>query len=123
LRIIRHMVDSPAKDMILVYDVRRNAHQKEFLSRFPKQWRSVEQGKKRPKISEGRISKLFYIPYDGEHRFELDEGAHRSSWTRFGDDSWYVVGRRARVEHVVFRSLRFGGIPLVTKIWIGDDDG
>ena len=116
------MVDSPIKDMILVYDVRRDAQQKKFLSRFPKQWQSVEQGKKRPKISEGCISKLFFVAYDGEHRFELNEGSRQSSWVRYGDDSWYAVGRHARVEHVVFRSLRFGGIPVVTRIWIGNED-
>jgi hypothetical protein len=122
LGIIRRMVNSSTKDMVLVYDVSRDAQQKEFLSRFPKQWQSIEQGKTRPKISKGRISKLFFVPYEGEHRFELNEGARQSSWVRCGDESLYSVGRRARVEHVVFRSQRFGGISVVTKIWVGNDD-
>jgi|SRR6266568_5165610 len=116
------MSDAPSKDMVLVYDIRRDQHQKASLLRFRRQWRDFEQGKKQIEISEGRISKLFFVPYDGEHMFELDDGVRRMSWTRFGDDSWYAVGHRVRVEHVVFRSLRFGNTPAVTKIWIGSSD-
>jgi len=105
--------------MTLVYDVRQDDHMKKALSRHPKQWRSLEQGKKRTKISEGRISNMFFYAYDGEQMFELDEGARRSSWIRFGDQSRYALGRLARVEHTAFRSLRFGKIPVVVKIWIG----
>jgi hypothetical protein len=43
-----------------------------------------------------------------------------SSWVRQGDDSWYAVGRRAKVECVVFDALQpIGELPVVTRIWIG----
>ena len=42
------------------------------------------------------------------------------SWVRQGDDSWYAVGRRAKVECVVFDALQpIGELPVVTRIWIG----
>jgi hypothetical protein len=36
-----------------------------------------------------------------------------------GDESWYVVGRRVKVEQVVFRVPEpIGDMPVVTRIWI-----
>ena len=83
-------------DMIPVYDTRSQRPQIAF--------------------SEGRITRLFYLPYEGEHRFEIDEGKRRSSWPRLGDESWYVVGWRARIEHTE------GENPKVLRIWIGKFD-
>jgi hypothetical protein len=80
-------------DMVLVYDAKRKA------------WQTA--------LSEGCITRLYYLPYEGEHMFEIDEGERRSSWLRLGDDSWFVVGWRARVEHTR------GEHPEVLKIWIG----
>jgi hypothetical protein len=45
--------------------------------------------------------------------FEIDEGEQRSSWPRPGDNSWFVVGWRARIEHTQ------GKRPEVLRIWIG----
>lgn len=45
--------------------------------------------------------------------FEIDEGERLSSWPR-PDSEWFVVGRRARVEHTR------GEQPEVLSIWIGD---
>lgn len=81
-------------DLVLVYDAKRKAQQ--------------------TALSDGRISRLYYIPYEGEHMFEIDDGQSRSSWPRPGDSSWFVVGRRARVEHTQ------GEHPEVFKIWIGN---
>jgi hypothetical protein len=81
-------------EMVLVYDAKRRASQNVF--------------------SEGRITRLFYLPYEGEHMFEIDEGERRSSWPRPGDNSWFVVGYWARIEHTT------GEHPEVLRIWIGE---
>jgi hypothetical protein len=82
--------------MVLVYDTKRQARQ--------------------TALSEGRITRLYYLPYEGEHMFEIDEGERCSSWQRLGDSSWFVVGWHARVEHTQ------GEHPEVIKIWIGNAD-
>jgi hypothetical protein len=64
--------------------------------------------------SEGRITRLYFLSYEGEHMFEMDEGERRSSWPRRGDSTWFLVGRRARVEHTG------GAHPEVIRIWIGN---
>lgn len=79
-------------DRVLVYDAKRSAWQAAF--------------------SEGRITRLYYLPYEGEHMFEIDKGAQRSSWPCPGDNSWFVVGWRARIEHTR------GVNPQVLRIWI-----
>jgi hypothetical protein len=81
------------KEMVLVYDAKRQAWQTAF--------------------SEGCITRLYWLPYEGEHMFEIDEGDRRSSWPRPWDSTWFVVGWRARVEHTC------GKHPEVLKIWIG----
>ena len=109
------------KDIVLVYDLRRDRDRRErTLSQVQEQWQAYEHGEWPVQVSEGRISRLFFYPHAKQHMFELDEGAHRSSWVRQGDDSWYVVGWRARVEHVVFHAPPpVGNMPFVTRIWIG----
>ena len=81
-------------EMVLVYDSKRQSRQTAF--------------------SEGRITRLYYLPYEGEHMFEIDEGEQRSSWPRPGDSTWFVVGWHVRIEHTR------GEHPDVLKIWIGD---
>ena len=81
-------------DMVLVYEAKRSARQ--------------------TYISEGRITRLFYVPYEGEHMFEIDDGQRQSNWPRLGEGSWFVVGWRARVEHTR------GEHPEVLRIWIGN---
>ena len=107
--------------MVLVYDLRRDrAHRERVLSQAQEQWQAYQRGEWPTHISEGRISKLFSYPCDGEQMFELNEGAQRSSWVRLGDDSWYAVGWRAKVEQVVFHApLPVGDVPVVTRIWVG----
>jgi hypothetical protein len=68
----------PTHQMVLVYDAKR-----QLLEAF----------------SEGRITRLYNLPYEGDHMFEIDEGERRSSWPRRGDSSWFVVGWHARIEH------------------------
>jgi len=80
-----------AHDMVLVYDSKR---------------------KKQGAFSEGHITRLYFLPYEGEHMFEMDEGERRSSWPR-PNSEWFVVGWRARVEHTQ------GKDPEVLRIWIG----
>jgi hypothetical protein len=81
-------------DMVLVYDGRREESHTAF--------------------SEGRITRLYFLPYEGDHMFEIDEGGRLSSWPRPGDSTWFVVGWRARVEHTR------GEHPEVLRIWVGD---
>ena len=116
------MTKAPGTKMVLVYDLRRDrGHRERVLSQMQEQWLAYKRGAWPVHISEGRISKLIFYPHDGEHRFELDEGAQRSSWVRQGDDSWYSVGWRAKVEHVVFHApLPVGPMPVVTRIWVGN---
>jgi hypothetical protein len=86
------MGDSP-HDMVLVYDAKRQAPETAF--------------------SEGTITRLYYLPYEGEHMFEIEEGDRRSCWPRPGDCSLFVVGWCARIEHTL------GAPPAVLRIWIG----
>jgi hypothetical protein len=81
-------------DMVLVYDSKRN--------------------EKRVSFSEGRITRLYFLPYEGDHMFEIDERGRLSCWPRPADSTWFVVGWRARVEHTR------GEQPEVLRIWIGD---
>jgi hypothetical protein len=116
------MTEVSSQDMVLVYDLRRDrGHRERVLSQVQEQWQAYQRGEWPTHISEGRISRLFFYSHDGEHMFELNEGARRSTWIRQGDDSWYTVGWRARVEHVVFHMPPpVGPVPVVTRIWIGN---
>jgi hypothetical protein len=74
-------------------------------------------------FADGRITELFYARSERQDMFRLDEGARQSDWVRHGDASWYAVGRRAKVECVVFHAPHpIGDLPVVTRIWIGDED-
>lgn len=88
-------MDSSTHDMVLAYDAKRQTHERSF--------------------SDGRITRLYYLPYEGEHMFEIDEGARRSSWPRPSENPWFVVGYRARIEHTR------GEHPEVLRIWIGQE--
>jgi hypothetical protein len=116
------MTEVRSQEMVLVYDLRRDRGRRErVLSQVQEQWQAYQRGERPAHISEGRISRLFFYPHAGEHMFELNEGARRSSWVRQGDDSWYIVGWRARVEQVVFHAPPpVGALPVVTRIWIGN---
>ena len=108
--------------MVLVYDLRRDrGHRERILSQVPEQWQAYQRGEWPVHISEGRISRLLFYPHARKHMFELDEGARRSTWVRQGDNTWYTVGWRARVEQVVFHMPPPGApVPVVTRIWIGN---
>ena len=89
---MNNAMGEPADNMVLVYDAKRQASHTAF--------------------SEGRISRLYFLPYEGEHMFDIEEGDRRSSWPRASDSEWFVVGWRARVEHTQ------GEHPQVLRIWI-----
>jgi hypothetical protein len=116
------MTEVHSQEMVLVYDLRRDrGHRERALAQVQEQWLAYQRGEWPVHVAEGRISRLFFYPYDGEHRFELDEGAQRSAWVRQGDESWYTVGWRARVEKAVFHTPPpVGTVPIVTRIWIGN---
>ncbi|HZQ45386.1 MAG TPA: hypothetical protein VFC07_00120 [Verrucomicrobiae bacterium] len=68
-------------------------------------------------VKEGRIATLFYTRYEGEHCFMLDDEGQTSSWVRPGDPSWYIVGRRVKIEQITFGApFPIGERPVVTKI-------
>ena len=119
------MTDSQAGDMILVYDLRRDHRSWEkILSGLDYQWQSYLRGETPVIIAEGRITDLFFAPYEGERMFRLDEGSRQSVWLRQGDESWYAVGRKARIEQVVFHILDPPeDLPVITRIWIGPLEG
>jgi hypothetical protein len=116
------MAKADSQNMVLVYDLRRDrGHRERMLSQAQEQWQAYQRGEWPVHVAEGRISRLFFYPHDGEHMFELDEGARRSTWVRQGDESWYTVGWRAKVEQVVFhRPPLVEPVPVVTRIWIGN---
>ena len=117
------MTDSRANEMVLVYDLRRDRRYREqILWGLDEQWQAYRRGERPARVAEGRITGLFYAPHEGQHMFRLDEGGTLSSWVRHGDGSWYAVGRRAKVECVVFQAPDpIGDLPVVTRIWIGAD--
>lgn len=114
-------MNPPAKtEMVLVYDLRRDRrYHEQVLSGVEDQWEAYLRGERPTTIAEGRITRFFHAPYEGEAMFELKEGARRSSWVRQGDQSWYAVGLRAKVESVVFEPDLIGEMQVVTRIWIG----
>ena len=116
------MTQAGSQDMVLVYDLRRDrGHRERVLSQLQEQWQAYQRGECPVHISEGRISRLFFNTHGGEQTFELNEGVRRSTWVRQGDDSWYMVGCRVKVEKVVFHApLPVGHMPVVTRIWIGN---
>jgi hypothetical protein len=117
------MTDSCTNEMVLIYDLRRDqGYREQFLSRCDAQWQAYLRGERHANLAEGRIAELFYLPYEGEHMFRLDEGARQSSWVRRGDESWYAVGRHVKVESVTFRAPHpIGDMPVITRIWVGPD--
>jgi len=117
------MTDSRANDMVLVYDLRRDRRYREqILWGLDEQWQAYRRGERPVRVAEGRITGLFYAHSEGQHMFRLDEGGSQSSWVRQGDESWYAVGRRAKVEWVVFHAPDpIGDMSVVTRIWIGDE--
>ncbi len=108
--------------MILVYDLRLDQRGRDqIFSGMDEQWQAYLRGEKPAFTVEGRIEELFFAPYEGEHRFKLDEGETQSTWIRQGEESFYVVRRWAKVEQVIFKvpdPIR--DMPVVTRIWIGD---
>jgi hypothetical protein len=116
------MTEVLSQDMVLVYDLRRDrGHRERVLSQVQDQWQAYQRGEWPVHVAEGRISRLFFYPHDGEHMFELNEGGRRSSWVRHGDDTWYHIGWRAKVEQAVFHTPPpVGPVPVVTRIWIGN---
>jgi hypothetical protein len=129
-------------DMIQVYDLRRDRkhvahvqHATLHTDRFgvvpdhglfgsDEWWQAISSGAIETHTIEGRISRVYMTGAPGGNfpEFEVDDGSSRTQWARLGDDDWYVVGRRIRVDFVQTR-LRYDGdrVPSVLRIWIGDD--
>jgi len=124
LVVIVRMTASRTKEMVLVYDLRRDRRYREqILWGLDQQWQAYLRGERPASVADGRITELFYAHSEHQHMFRLDEGARRSFWVRQGDGSWYAVGRRAKVECVTFHAPHpIGDLPVVTRIWIGDAD-
>jgi hypothetical protein len=115
------MAQDESKNWILVYDLRRDRRRREqALSGAQEQWDAYRRGEWPVRVAEGRISNLFFDIHDGRDMFEVDEGKRRSAWARQGDDSWYALGWRAKIEHALFHApAPVGDVSLVTRIWIG----
>jgi hypothetical protein len=112
------MAQAHSENWILVYDLRRDRRQRGRIAQ--EQFQAYRRGEWPVHISEGRITNLFFDISDGRDMLELDEGKRRSTWVRQGDDSWYAIGWRARIEHAVFQGPAAGDrVSLVTRIWVG----
>src|SRR5664280_1126737 len=126
--------------MIQVYDLRRDhrhietvQHATQHTDRYgivpdhglfgsDEWWRAVSSGVLETHKVEGRISRVYMSGHNDFPEFEVDDGSSRTQWERRGDDDWYVVGRRVRVDYVLTRS-RYSRewSPTVLKGWIGND--
>ena len=114
---------SQPHSMALVYDLRDDhRYRLQILSQVESQWQAYLDGTYASSISEGRIVKLFYASYEGEHMFVLDDGVKQQSWSRDPNDDRFLVGRNARVETVVFCVPQIGDMLTVTRMWL-DDEG
>lgn len=110
-------------DLGLIYDLDRDiCYREQVLSGLEAQWDAYERGELPVYVAEGYISRLFLDTFDCKQMFELEEEGRRSFWVRRGNASAYVLGRKARVEHVVFHAPEpVGDLPVITKIWIPDE--
>jgi len=127
-------------DMIQVYDLRRNRnrvadvqHATLHTDRYgivpdhglfgsDEWWQAIGSGAIETHTVEGHISRVYMSGHNDFPEFEVDDGSSRTQWERFGDDDWYVVGRRIRVDFVLTRSRYSGDLsPTVIRVWIGDD--
>ncbi|MDQ5826475.1 MAG: hypothetical protein M3441_19970 [Chloroflexota bacterium] len=64
-------------------------------------WQALEQGDVPVYALEGIISAVFMSGDNDYPEFEIDDGQHKSHWSRVGDDSEYVIGRTVLIEYVV----------------------
>jgi hypothetical protein len=114
--------ESRSSEFALVYDLDRDQpYRNLILGGLEDQWEAYRRGECLSRFSEGRISSLFFDPFDAEPIFEVDEGSQRSFWVRRGNPSSYAAGRRVKVEHVVFHAP-VGNMPVISRIWIGPDE-
>jgi hypothetical protein len=58
---------SSTKDMVLVYDLRHGSRRrKAVLSGMEDQWKAYLRGELEVNVADGKISELFYAPYEGD---------------------------------------------------------
>jgi hypothetical protein len=130
----------PQPQMNRVYDLRRDhrriadvQHATQHTDRYgivpehglfgsDEWWQAVHTGALETHTIEGRISRVYMSGHGDFPEFEVDDGSSRTQWERFGDDAWFVVGRRVRVAYVFTKSRYSGELHrTVLGIWIGDD--
>jgi hypothetical protein len=86
-------------------------------------WAAIEEGTIPVRQVEGTIARVFMSGHNDWPEFEMDSEGRRTRWTREGDDDFYEVGRRVRVDYVEQRFKRaLRGIGPMSKcviaIWI-----
>jgi hypothetical protein len=129
LGVVHHaVVPLETEKMILVFDMRTNPSRTRtsFLSRHEDQWQSYLRGECKVQFFKGKINDIFFNRWDQETMFSLDlddQGKRKKTFTRMGDISNYVVGRRVIVEQTFFYGVLFltgphCGFPDTTRVWI-----
>jgi hypothetical protein len=114
---------SQAPQQVLVFELSRDGPRQADNAALEKMWEAYQQGGWSMQVAEGRISKVISSAPDAEPIFEIDDGRSRTSWSLQGDRTAYSVGRKARVESIVFGAsgASDNGRAVVTRIWIENE--
>jgi hypothetical protein len=106
---------------VLVFELKRHGPRQADRAAAEKMWEAYQQGGWDMKTLEGRISRVFESPTDGEQMFEIATEAATNSWPVQGERSAYAVGSEIRAEYVVFGSSGQTH-KLLTRVWIATDN-
>jgi hypothetical protein len=104
----------------LVFELSRHGPRQADRSIAEKMWEAYKQGGWDMKTMEGRISRIFDCPTDGEKMFDISTEASNSSWPIQGEHSAYAVGSKIRVEYVVFGSSG-QTYTILSRVWIANE--
>lgn len=86
-----------------------------------KWWSAIEDGRT-PKISlEGIISRVYMSGHNDFPEFELTSESGRRSFERFGEDRYYIVGKKIKVIYVIQKHKFLALTPkseILLEVWI-----
>ncbi len=63
-------------------------------------WQAIEQGVIPKKQIEGVISRVYMSGHNDFPEFEVTSETAKTNWERKGNDTYFVVGRRAKILYV-----------------------
>ena len=65
----------------------------------------------------GTISRIYMSGHNDWPEFEIDSGREKTSWTRVGNDEFYKVGSKVKLEYVIQKAKKsWTGIPYQKKV-------